>query len=111
MTASTANSGSACSHARIASAIPCDTRNWAHSAPQEIRKADTTTAGKGQAFAQMPLEPAGAAPGTRAARNAWARLRTRARVPSEVRPGAEGCVVRSLMGRVVYDAPPRSRGV
>src|SRR5215510_16127428 len=73
MTASTANSGRAWSHARIARAIPCDTRNWAHSAAQEIMNAEKTTAGNGQAFTQKPPGPAGAAPGTIAARIAAAR--------------------------------------
>src|SRR5712691_7491535 len=110
MTASTANSGSACSQARIASAIPCDTRNWAHSAPQEIRKAETTTAGKGQAFAQKPAGPAGAVPGTKAATSPRARLGILRRGPSQWRAGAGDCVVGSLMGGVVYHALPRARG-
>src|SRR6267378_6639322 len=46
ITASTANSGSVCSHARIASARPCEMRNCAASAPQATRKADSSMLGK-----------------------------------------------------------------
>ncbi len=103
MTASTANSGRAWSQARIARAIPCDSRNWAHSAAQEIMKAEKTTAGNGQAFIQKPPGPAGAPPGTMAARIAAARWRTLRRTPARSdRDGRR--FVGSLMGRVVYHA-------
>src|SRR5215813_1483214 len=46
MTASTANSGSVWSHARIASASPCETRNWAASAAHAIMTAEPRTVGK-----------------------------------------------------------------
>src|SRR5437016_8923426 len=46
MTASTANSGSVWSHARIASARPCEMRNCAASAPQATRNADSSMLGK-----------------------------------------------------------------
>src|SRR5258705_143920 len=79
-------------------------------APQEIRKAAKTTAGNGQAFAQKPAGPAGAVPGTKAAKYPSARLRILDRVPSGGRSGAGGSVVGSLIGRVVYHAPPREQG-
>src|SRR5207245_1531544 len=100
MTASTANSGSACSHARIASAIPCDTRNWAHSAPQEIRKAETTTAENGQALAQRPPAPAADAPGATPARIAGARQRTRPADSTRGTLGAAESGVGSVIGGV-----------
>src|SRR5262245_58326309 len=46
MTASTANSGRVCSQARMASAKPCETRNWAASAAQAISTAEPSTEGK-----------------------------------------------------------------
>src|SRR3989442_1750209 len=113
MTASTANSGRAWSHARMARAIPCDTRNWAHSAAQEIRKAETTTAGKGQTLSQNPPGPVGAVPGVMTARSAAARQQTLCRTPSRSRRGAGRRVVGSLMGRRVYHAmtpDPGTRG-
>src|SRR5947209_4226135 len=48
MTASTANSGSVCSHARIASASPCDIRNCAASAAQAITNDEKRMLGKVQ---------------------------------------------------------------
>src|SRR5216684_2877468 len=48
MTASTANSGSVCSHARIANANPCDMRNCAASAAQAMTKAERRMLGKVQ---------------------------------------------------------------
>src|ERR1041385_9442511 len=46
ITASTANSGSVWSQARIASANPCEMRNCAASAPQATRNADSSMLGK-----------------------------------------------------------------
>ena len=57
MTASTANSGSACSQARMASARPRDTQNWAHSAAHAIRKAEKTMEGNGQSPFARPAPP------------------------------------------------------
>ncbi len=48
ITASTANSGSVCSQARIASASPCDIMNCAASAPHATRKALSSMLGKVQ---------------------------------------------------------------
>src|ERR1041385_9524307 len=48
MTASTANSGSVCSHARIANARPCDIRNCAASAAQAMMKDEKRMLGKVQ---------------------------------------------------------------
>src|SRR5262245_1266274 len=48
ITASTANSGSVCSHARIASASPCEIRNCAASAAQAITIAAAITDGNVQ---------------------------------------------------------------
>src|SRR4051795_9360160 len=48
ITASTANSGSVCSHARIASASPCEIRNCAASAPQAMMNAERRMAGNVQ---------------------------------------------------------------
>src|SRR5947207_3073941 len=48
MTASTANSGIVCSHARIASANPCDMRNCAASAAQAITNAEKRMLGNVQ---------------------------------------------------------------
>src|ERR1051325_108834 len=52
MTASTANSGNVCSHARTASARPCEMRNSAASAPRAMTKAARTMLGRGQSAAQ-----------------------------------------------------------
>src|SRR5262245_24057297 len=104
MTASTANSGRAWSHARIARAIPCDTRNWAHSAAQEIMNAEKTTAGNGQAFIQKPPGPAAGCPGTIATRIAAARRPTLWRTPSRSVRGGGRRFVGTLMGGVVYHA-------
>ncbi len=65
MTASTANSGSVWSHASIARASPCETRNCAASAPQATRNAENRTDGnvqsaaRGVAFATMAAPAAG----------------------------------------------------
>ncbi len=65
MIASTANSGSVCSHARIASASPCETRNCAASAPQATRNAEKRTDGnvhravRGDAFATIAAPASG----------------------------------------------------
>src|SRR5437764_8778984 len=48
ITASTANSGSVCSHARIASASPCEIRNCAASAPQAMTNAEKRMQGNVQ---------------------------------------------------------------
>ena len=48
MTASTANSGSVCSHARIASAKPCAIRNCAASAAHAMMNADRRMLGNVQ---------------------------------------------------------------
>src|SRR5436305_6114978 len=48
MTASTANSGSVCSHARMASANPCDIRNCAASAAQAMMNEEKRMLGKVQ---------------------------------------------------------------
>ena len=99
MTASTANSGSACIQARMASAIPWDTRNCAHSAPHAIRKAEKTTAGNGQALAHGLPGRAGIDPPRDAS---FARMPRPPRFPVSGAPGT-GATVRdtgSLMGRV-----------
>src|SRR5512140_2408691 len=54
MTASTANSGRVCSHARIASARPCEMRNCAASAPHAMMKADSRTLGNVQRAERVP---------------------------------------------------------
>src|SRR5258708_37045609 len=48
MTASTANSGSVCSQARMARANPCEMRNCAASAPQAITNAEKRIEGNVQ---------------------------------------------------------------
>src|SRR3954451_20421980 len=48
ITASTANSGSVCSHARIASASPCEIRNCAASAPHAMTNAEKRMLGNVQ---------------------------------------------------------------
>src|SRR5712691_9684609 len=52
ITASTANSGSVCSHARIASARPWEIRNCAASAPQAMTKAEKRILGNVQSADQ-----------------------------------------------------------
>src|SRR3990172_2888405 len=54
MTASTANSGSVCSHASSASASPWEMRNCAASAPQATRNADSSIDGKVQRAETAP---------------------------------------------------------
>src|SRR6266853_2275594 len=58
MTASTANSGSVWSQARMARARPCEIRNWAASAPHAIRSAARTIDGNVQSAEEA--EAAGA---------------------------------------------------
>src|SRR5205085_10268296 len=48
ITASTANSGNVCSHARIASANPCDIKNCAASAPHAMTNAEKRMEGNVQ---------------------------------------------------------------
>src|SRR5260370_15465052 len=55
MTASTANSGSVCSHARIASASPCDMRNCAASAPQAMTNEEMRMLGNVQSADQAEV--------------------------------------------------------
>src|SRR5262245_56007629 len=54
ITASTANSGITCSQARIASARPCETKNWAASAPQASMNALPTIEGNVQIAWRAP---------------------------------------------------------
>src|SRR3954454_25215804 len=58
MTASTANSGSVCNHARIASASPCAIRNCAASAAQAMTNAERRMLGKVQIADQAAAEAA-----------------------------------------------------
>ena len=58
MSASTANSGSVCSHARIASDRPWLMKNWAASAPQAMTKAESRIDGKVQSAAAADPSPA-----------------------------------------------------
>src|SRR6185295_5891499 len=62
MTASTANSGSVCSQARIASASPCAMRNCAASAPQAITNAESRMLGKVHSADQADVFAAVAVP-------------------------------------------------
>src|SRR5258708_32264714 len=55
MTASTANSGSVCSHARMARARPWETRNCAASAPQAIKNDESRMLGKVQSAERTEL--------------------------------------------------------
>src|SRR6266581_2043064 len=57
MTASTANSGRVCSHARMASARPWEMRNCAASAPQATRNADRSMLGNVQSAASAAPPP------------------------------------------------------
>src|SRR5436305_4175618 len=58
MTASTANSGNVCSHARIASANPCAIRNCAASAAQAMMNDESRMAGKVQSADHAAAETA-----------------------------------------------------